>query len=131
MILGGKLPGKVGRRRLFSIRPVGQAVKTSPFHGGNMGSIPVRVTKNIRAAQAVRIFFYKYYAAVVELADTQDSRPNPANAKRSVGRAAVGPMRKPARESEPKAKLERHAGGRIKELIEYMRLWWNWQTRRI
>ena len=24
--------------------PVGQAVKTSPFHGGNMGSIPVRVT---------------------------------------------------------------------------------------
>ena len=43
MILGGKLPGKVGRRRLFSIRPVGQAVKTSPFHGGNMGSIPVGV----------------------------------------------------------------------------------------
>ena len=27
------------------IRPVGQAVKTPPFHGGNMGSIPVRVTK--------------------------------------------------------------------------------------
>ncbi|MBR2986815.1 MAG: hypothetical protein IKC63_02220, partial [Clostridia bacterium] len=28
----------------------GQAVKTPPFHGGNMGSIPVRVTKkdNIR-----------------------------------------------------------------------------------
>ena len=28
-----------------TIRPVGQAVKTPPFHGGNMGSIPVRVTK--------------------------------------------------------------------------------------
>ena len=28
------------------IRPVGQAVKTPPFHGGNMGSIPVRVTMN-------------------------------------------------------------------------------------
>ena len=27
------------------IRPVGQAVKTRPFHGCNMGSIPVRVTK--------------------------------------------------------------------------------------
>ena len=27
-------------------RPVGQAVKTRPFHGCNMGSIPVRVTKN-------------------------------------------------------------------------------------
>ena len=27
------------------IWPVGQAVKTSPFHGGNPGSIPGRVTK--------------------------------------------------------------------------------------
>ncbi len=32
---GGKAP-----------RPLGQAVKTPPFHGGNMGSIPVGVTKN-------------------------------------------------------------------------------------
>src|SRR5699024_11725689 len=36
-----------------TIRPVGQAVKTPPFHGGNMGSIPVRVTKN-RQASACR-----------------------------------------------------------------------------
>ena len=28
----------------YHIRPVGQEVKTSPFHGGIMGSIPVRVT---------------------------------------------------------------------------------------
>lgn len=28
------------------IRPLGQAVKTSPFHGENMGSIPVGVTKS-------------------------------------------------------------------------------------
>ena len=28
----------------INIRPVGQAVKTPPFHGGNMGSSPVRVT---------------------------------------------------------------------------------------
>ena len=27
------------------IWPVGQAVKTPPFHGGNAGSIPARVTK--------------------------------------------------------------------------------------
>ena len=27
------------------IRPVGQAVKTPPFHGGDMGSIPVGVTR--------------------------------------------------------------------------------------
>ena len=28
-----------------TIWPVGQEVKTPPFHGGIMGSIPVRVTK--------------------------------------------------------------------------------------
>ena len=28
----------------YHTRPVGQEVKTSPFHGGIMGSIPVRVT---------------------------------------------------------------------------------------
>ena len=28
----------------FNIWPRGQAVKTSPFHGGNTGSIPVGVT---------------------------------------------------------------------------------------
>ena len=68
MILGGKLPGKVGRRRFLYIRPVGQAVKTSPFHGGNMGSIPVRVTKT-EPGFIARLFIY---AVVVELADTQD-----------------------------------------------------------
>ena len=31
--------------QIAATRPVGQAVKTPPFHGGNMGSIPVRVTK--------------------------------------------------------------------------------------
>ena len=36
----------------FYIRPVGQAVKTPPFHGGNMGSSPVRVTsKNLKRTQ--------------------------------------------------------------------------------
>ena len=29
-------------------RPLGQAVKTSPFHGGNMGSSPVGVTKQVK-----------------------------------------------------------------------------------
>ena len=29
----------------YHLRPVGQEAKTPPFHGGNMGSIPVRVTK--------------------------------------------------------------------------------------
>ena len=30
--------------QIAATRPVGQAVKTPPFHGGNRGSIPVRVT---------------------------------------------------------------------------------------
>ena len=34
---------------IICLRPVGQAVKTPPFHGGNRGSIPLRVT----------IFFFK------------------------------------------------------------------------
>ncbi len=37
--------------------PVGQAVKTPPFHGGNMGSIPVRVTTSSQAIQSLRRFF--------------------------------------------------------------------------
>ncbi len=35
------------KRRIWSLRrrrPGGQAAKTPPFHGGNTGSIPVRVT---------------------------------------------------------------------------------------
>ena len=30
-----------------NIWPVGQAVKTPPFHGGNAGSIPARVTTSL------------------------------------------------------------------------------------
>ena len=40
--------------------PVGQAVKTPPFHGGNMGSIPVRVTTSSQAIQSLRRFFYAF-----------------------------------------------------------------------
>ena len=52
------------KRRIWSCiaRPVGQAVKTPPFHGGNTGSIPVRVTKRnkselFRKSKLVRICF--------------------------------------------------------------------------
>ena len=37
--------------------PVGQAVKTPPFHGGNMGSSPVRVTKENRQDKIPPFFF--------------------------------------------------------------------------
>ncbi len=40
-------------------RPVGQAVKTSPFHGGNGGSIPPRVTIFGRIAQLGEHLPYK------------------------------------------------------------------------
>ena len=45
--------------RRYHMRPLGQAVKTSPFHGGNMGSIPVGVTKNGSIAQLGERLPYK------------------------------------------------------------------------
>ena len=39
-------------------RPVGQAAKTPPFHGGNMSSILVRVTKTVLLLQ--NGFFFNY-----------------------------------------------------------------------
>ena len=46
--------------QIAATRPVGQKVKTPPFHGGNMGSIPVRVTKK-------KQFTYKWTASSVLL----------------------------------------------------------------
>ena len=40
------------------IRPVGQAVKTPPFHGGNSSSILLRVTKNKKRTQCVLFFVF-------------------------------------------------------------------------
>ena len=48
-----------------TIRPGGQAVKTPPFHGGNTGSIPVRVTTK-RLSLTVFLIITKEYAGVVE-----------------------------------------------------------------
>ena len=45
--------------QVAATRPVGQAVKTPPFHGGNMGSIPVRVTKKRR--HLLGVFFFCPY----------------------------------------------------------------------
>ena len=42
--------------QIAATRPVGQAVKTPPFHGGNMGSIPVRVTNKNSDAFASEFF---------------------------------------------------------------------------
>ena len=42
--------------QIAATRPVGQKVKTPPFHGGNMGSIPVRVTKKKPSFRMVSFF---------------------------------------------------------------------------
>ena len=39
-------------------RPVGQAVKTPPFHGGNMGSSPVRVTSKKHRNQSCAFLLF-------------------------------------------------------------------------
>ena len=44
---------------ITSFWPVGQAVKTPPFHGDNMGSIPIRVTNLGRLAQLGERLPYK------------------------------------------------------------------------
>ncbi len=44
-------------------RPLGQAVKTPPFHGGNMGSIPVGVTKE--SDKNARFYhFFSFFLAI-------------------------------------------------------------------
>ena len=45
--------------QIAATRPVGQAVKTPPFHGGNMGSIPVRVTKKVPHLSVRNFFVYR------------------------------------------------------------------------
>ncbi len=70
MVLGGQLPGRVGRRQFVWLH--GQAVKTPPFHGGNPGSIPGGVTNKCEVAQLRDFANIKWYARVAELADALD-----------------------------------------------------------
>ena len=44
---------RVQQGEFFNIWLLGQAVKTSPFHGGNTGSIPVGVINSQNAAVIV------------------------------------------------------------------------------
>ena len=46
-----------------TVRPHGQAVKTSPFHGGNTGSIPVGVIIQFHCIAML----YGFYIVVVRL----------------------------------------------------------------
>ena len=57
MVLGAKVPGRVGRSHVKW--PVGQAVKTPPFHGGNRSSILLGVTNYGSIAQLGEHLPYK------------------------------------------------------------------------
>ena len=47
----------------YHLWPVGQEVKTPPFHGGNMGSIPVRVTiQHSRKQRNIAVSEILFYA---------------------------------------------------------------------
>lgn len=60
------------------LRPHGQAVKTSPFHGGIMGSIPVRVTTLRYSRMALHsrlgVFLFVRILVLVFIAKQQGSR---------------------------------------------------------
>ena len=62
--------GRRGRvfesRRLDSFRPDGQAVKTTPSHGVNPGSIPGQVIL-VRLLHLQRLYFLNEYAIVAQL----------------------------------------------------------------
>ena len=45
-------------RKLPELMPVGQAVKTPPFHGGNAGSIPARVTNILNSLSCKGCLIY-------------------------------------------------------------------------
>ena len=53
----GDLLGKQDVAAYFSIWSYGQAVKTPPFHGGNPGSIPGRITKAKRVASQPSFYY--------------------------------------------------------------------------
>ena len=52
------VPGSIPGGPTKSSWPVGQAVKTPPFHGGIGGSIPPRVTKNLKSGKNSRTFIF-------------------------------------------------------------------------
>ena len=62
--------------------PVGQVVKTPPFHGGNMGSSPVRVTKKERESDPDSLSFFmpRLRRGTIRGAQTRNGTPVPSRA---------------------------------------------------
>ena len=63
------------------IWPVGQAVKTPPFHGGNMGSIPVRVTRNQSTIGGLIFIYFPRESMEAEVNDVSVTRQSHAPAR--------------------------------------------------
>ena len=61
----------IGSNPISATRPVGQAVKTRPFHGCNMGSIPVRVTNPRKNHLKRGGFFFSWIGDPYDLDQTQ------------------------------------------------------------
>ena len=88
----------------YHSRPVGQAVKTRPFHGCNMGSIPVRVTmKKDRHPDWTPVFFHS---------STPSGSTHPENRRFlgygfafDAGRSASSLVRRRASKYSPRAKF--------------------------
>ena len=82
MVLGAKAPGRVGRSHVKW--PVGQAVKTPPFHGGNRSSILLRVTNLICGCSSMVEFWPSKPAVRV-----RSPSPAPKWGYSSAGRASA------------------------------------------
>ena len=88
-IVAGKLLAVLAKSCVW---PVGQAVKTRPFHGCNMGSIPVRVTRQKHLLKCGRCFYFsRTYKDVTHVGDPCGNRT--ARAARPSSRAATTPLR--------------------------------------
>ena len=69
--------GRIPAALIGHVWPGGQAVKTPPFHGGNTGSIPVRVTKYGGLAQPVERLLHTQ--EVTDSSSVVSTKPNPLN----------------------------------------------------
>ena len=68
-------PSFVGSNPATSTTPVGQVVKTLPFHGSNMGSNPIRVIGQYgHTAIAVTIISFGLRRSWIRILEAVDSR---------------------------------------------------------
>ena len=97
--------------QIAATRPVGQAVKTPPFHGGNMGSIPVRVTMK-RIPMSSTSGFFSYLVPVRESKrPTRRSRVKKCPVDTFLGRGRVEISKPPTIVREKPRQRQKGLGG--------------------